>query len=324
MKSIYLFLLIPCAILFASENYPQIFEQQGTPLFEAVHKFQKLKHIPVMEKAVERYVAEAGEALQFGKIADAAVEKKEKVAYLKVLRSLQKNYNKTISLVKKHLVDAMKQNDKDMFLTLVESDLDFGNSHLNEKMIVFYQQHSKVLHSESMDKRVLDQKAADTSAAEFAGDGMSHEDECNIGPLQHNLKNIINKPATFYAMVLVSGKDDWLQINDQYYSIIKDTQYTIACKYYEETGIARTYLFPLKKPFTIEAYITRLEAEKFAAMIFMRPDITAKYRQAASLKDTDLYLKKLTYVMQRHSKYIIAGPEIKPYVESSDELLSGP
>lgn len=324
MKSIYLFLLIPCVILFASENYPQLFAQQGTPLFEAVYKFQKLQHIPEMEKAVERYAVEAGEALQLGKKAEVAAAKKEKVAYLKVLRALQKNYDQTIILAKKQLVDAMKQNDTDMFLTFVESDIDFGHSHLNDEMIVFYQQNSDVLHSAKMDGRVLDKKNAGTVAADVFAEEGTRQEECQIPPLQRNLKNIIDEPADIYAMVLVSGNDDWLRINDQYYSIIKETRYTIACKYYEDTGMARMYLFPLHKPFTIEAFITRLEVKKFAALIFMRPDIVATYRQAVSLDDTDLYLKKIKDVAKRHNRYLIAGPEINPYMKSSDKYLSGP
>jgi len=320
MKYFYLFLFVPYVMLFASNSYPTIFEQQGTPLFEAVNKFQKLQQIPEMKTAVEHYAVQADKALQMGKAADAAIEKKKKVAYLKVLRTLQKSHDETISLVKKQLAAAMKHNDLDMFVILVESDLDFGSSYFNDEMIAFYMQHSDVLHSAKMDKRVLDQKAAQAVAVQQTRD----EDECNIASMQRNLKNIVDESVDFYALVLVSGNDDWLQINDQYFSIIKETPYTIACKYYEDTGMARTYLFPLHKPFTVEAFITRLEAKKYAALIFMLPHSTAKYRQAVLLDDTDLYLKKLTDIMQRESRYIETGPEIHPFVQSSDKHLLGP
>lgn len=307
-------------MLFASENYPQLFVQQGTPLFEAVDKFQKLKQIPAMKTAVERYIVQAETALKTGKEAEAAVEKKKKVAYLKVLRTLQKSHDKTMSLVKAQLTDAMKQNDTDMFLTLVESDLDFGNSYLNKEMIAFYKQNSDRLHSPKMDRRVLDE----IDAEKFAVQRTSQEDECDIASLQRNLKNIVDESVDFYAMVLVSGDDDWLKINDQDYSIIKETPYTIACKYYENTGMARTYLYPLHKPFTVEAFITRLEVKKYASLIFMLPESTAKYRQAASLEDADAYLKKLTDILQSDNRYVLAGQEIHPYVRSTHEIFSKP
>lgn len=324
MKFVYLILFVPYALLLASENYPQIFQQQGTPLFEAVHKFEKLQQVPVLSKAVVSYNKKANNVLKLGEEADDAVEKKKKIAYLKALRSLQKSYNKTIDLTKKYLTNVMERNDTVMFLTLVDSDLDFGNSSLNEKMLLFYREHGNLIHSEYMEKRILDQKRLEASAGTmYAVETVSPERKCNLAFLQHNLNRIINKPAAFYALVLVSGEDDWLRINSRYYSIIEDTKNTVGCKYYEATGTTRYFLYPLHKPFSIDAHLTRLEKEKFAALTILTPNVADEYRKITAFEDMKMYNQQFTEIMQSHSRMVYAGVETNPHVESTDTRLSG-
>jgi len=141
MKYIISFLLISLNIfLHASTSYPSIFSQQGTPLYQSSEIFIQLKRYDSLKEPINSYLIQVSKTMQVGISAETSNEKTEKKAYLKALRSLQKNHDKIVDLSIKELLTTINQNDYTTFLHLINSSLNLykNKNSLNDKIMLYY------------------------------------------------------------------------------------------------------------------------------------------------------------------------------------------
>ncbi len=116
MKRLFL-LIFSTAILFANMPYPELYSQLGTPLYKADNNFSKLPKKDSYSSYINEYHVKQAQALQTYSSGD-------KKAYFKALRSLNKLHDTIISLVKREMINAIKNDDPDEFISLCNAGLD--------------------------------------------------------------------------------------------------------------------------------------------------------------------------------------------------------
>ncbi|MEJ2373177.1 MAG: hypothetical protein P8Y16_05210, partial [Sulfurimonas sp.] len=115
-----LFFLFIATLVYANENYPSLFSEQGTPLFKAADNFSKLKEYAPATSKVINYAKSVNEVKTLGFKADSLQEKKEIQNYLKSLRLLQKQHDKIVKLTIMELLKSIKEDNYKEFTLLAD------------------------------------------------------------------------------------------------------------------------------------------------------------------------------------------------------------
>ena len=116
MKKLFLFIL-GAVLLLADPSYPESFSSLGTPLYQASDLFSKLPKNQQYSFAVDTYQKSQKQALELSKTRD-------KKAYLKVLRALSKEHDKIISMIKREMINALRNDEYNYFLSLSNAGID--------------------------------------------------------------------------------------------------------------------------------------------------------------------------------------------------------
>jgi len=147
-------LLLFLNVVWAQAAYPKLFEQQGTPLYEAAAQIAPLLEIREFSKAVAHYQSEADKVMQTGFWAEQ--KSSESAAYLKALRSLQSEHDKLAFGVKRALMKAMDADDSQTFVALAEPALMpfFANTEFETEMLEYYRAHRGAHPVASLEKRL--------------------------------------------------------------------------------------------------------------------------------------------------------------------------
>ncbi|MCD6259295.1 MAG: M23 family metallopeptidase [Helicobacteraceae bacterium] len=98
-------------------NYPQLYKQLGTPLYEARIHFEKLQDIEGLQEDIQEYSSETKELLQLGLDAEQKGDK-EKKEYLHSLRELQKKHDYLIHLLHTKVHEAIDTDNYSLFVKL--------------------------------------------------------------------------------------------------------------------------------------------------------------------------------------------------------------
>lgn len=151
----------------ATQSYPSLFSTQGTPLFQATDKFEKLQKYDSLKLHVINYSKEVEKVKEIGYKADKSQNKKDIIAYLKSLRTLQKQYDSISKISMNKLLDSIKQNKYDEFSALVNSNIENFKNHdrLKNKVIAYYKKHRDKTHIPSLDRMI---KSDSTSTKYYA------------------------------------------------------------------------------------------------------------------------------------------------------------
>jgi murein DD-endopeptidase MepM/ murein hydrolase activator NlpD len=147
----FLILLLYVSVLLSQDklsvrNYPKLYSQLGTPLFELADDFEILAQIPLFQndkQILMAYLKKVKLTIEAGLIIDAedAHRSERAKSYLKELRELQKLHDKIESSYKKQLYKSIRDDDQDTFYTLSATPLPFisTDARLKEEVVKYYQ-----------------------------------------------------------------------------------------------------------------------------------------------------------------------------------------
>jgi len=154
MKKKLLLLLFVAGILskqlLSSQNYPNIYAQLGTPLFDQADRFMALNRdlaLPLHEHIINDYLKKVDIAIEHGEYIDTQHPRDTQriKSYLKELRELQKLHDNIEKSYKRHLYRSINDDNKSTFLTLIDTPLPFlsRDTRLKEKLVHYYKKAKK-------------------------------------------------------------------------------------------------------------------------------------------------------------------------------------
>ena len=154
-----LFLLL-FAMSLVADNYPALYTQLGTPLYEARAQLQILSAHNTLRGPILQYAVLSDQTLEFGRMADNSHDEEKKRAYLKKLRSLQKAYDKLAVFLQKQLAHNIDIDNYKLFLSIVNTgtELFYQNPNLKERIYNYYSAHRAEEASVSLDRRIEKEK----------------------------------------------------------------------------------------------------------------------------------------------------------------------
>jgi len=156
-----LFIIFSFTIFLYAQNYPSVFSQLGTPLYQEVEAFEALSKLHVFKtqsKAIEVYKQTSDTLMQEGFLADESKDKKEIKAYLKKLRNLQKQHDKIQKFYKQQLYKSINDKNNTAFNELMSQPLAFVSSdaRLKKQAVAYYKKHKQknIAYLEDLSKDV--------------------------------------------------------------------------------------------------------------------------------------------------------------------------
>lgn len=163
------------------KDYPKVFSQLGTPLFNQSDNFKALRKTGLFkmhEQSIQDYLRRVNIAIGHGHDADNSKDDQKTRAYLKELRSIQKLHDAIEKSYKKQLYRSIHDDNQSSFYTLSSVPLAFvrTDTRLKEKAAAYYQQ-SKQAYTASLKKQKLPQpdlSYLETLAKESALDQKSY------------------------------------------------------------------------------------------------------------------------------------------------------
>ncbi len=140
-------LLIFMSTLMA-QNYPKLFNQLGTPLFQELHHFQALDKLALfsdLKEDIHNYETRLTQALSHGYQLDITPDKENIKAYLKELRSLQRLHDKIQKNYKRKLYKSINDNKPEEFysITSVMLPLVYSDRRLKQSVASYYHKTKK-------------------------------------------------------------------------------------------------------------------------------------------------------------------------------------
>lgn len=142
----YVVVLLFSLAVFA-ESYPSLYYvKMATPLYKADHVFSQYEDIADVKKPILMYHNLVTSTLEQGRYLETKKAGKDEIkAYLKSLRSLQKEYDQIMYLFSSLMMKAIAQNDYVSFKRVVHIGFDelFESDSKNRKIIAYYRQNSK-------------------------------------------------------------------------------------------------------------------------------------------------------------------------------------
>jgi len=152
MKKLFIFLLTT-VFLFADTHYPELFETLGTPLYKADKAFSKLPENQQYSFAVDTYHTNQKHALELSQAGD-------KGAYLKALRKLAKEHQEIIAIVKREMVNAMRNDEYSYFIALNNVGLEdlYQQQSFKEQTYTYYLANRDTQQSPYLEKRIRSEK----------------------------------------------------------------------------------------------------------------------------------------------------------------------
>jgi hypothetical protein len=142
----YIVVLLFSLAVFA-ESYPSsYYAKMATPLYQADPIFSQYEDLEDVKKSILTYHNLATSTLKQGRDLETKKAGKDEIkAYLKNLRSLQKEHDQIMRLFSSLMMKAIEQNDYVTFKRVVHLDFDdlFASDSKNRKIIAYYRQNSK-------------------------------------------------------------------------------------------------------------------------------------------------------------------------------------
>ncbi len=146
--------LLTLLCLHANTSFPELFSQLGTPLYKADRLFAKLPEDASYSQLIKAYHINQDRALEIH-------ERGNKQVYFKALRSLNKEYENILRVLKRELHNAIKTNDYPRFLTICNAGIDalYEQKSFETSVFQYYLSHKQQGKSAYLDKRIRTDKA---------------------------------------------------------------------------------------------------------------------------------------------------------------------
>jgi hypothetical protein len=286
----------------AFNEYPKLYTQLGTPLFQATEQFEALKGDDQLSQLVTHYLNEAEHVMVQGRSADESGDKAVKSDYLKSLRSLQKVHDRIVELAGRQILDVIEKNDYAAFLALMNSGMTFDQHYFNRQIVAYYKQHREKQQSAIMEKLMNDTEAFEETNAVFEQATAAKPDHGEfkaISYYQQNLKRIWNESDTRYFLwVSCGGDQDWVSINGKSYSVAGNSPYMIGYAV-GNFPTSRVYMLPMPDPFIVHGFISRPGRKAGVVVVQNNAANRQNYLGTASISDMHQYIRKIVYVTER-------------------------
>ncbi|MDA7816963.1 hypothetical protein N9A28_02110 [Sulfurimonas sp.] len=141
MKTIFSLFLFS-TLIFA--NNPKVFSSLGDSIYNNVDAIDNLKNLTQFsykKDKIQKYVSEVSALKELGFMIEANKEKNRVTEYLKKIRSFSEINQSYIRDVRINFKGAMKTDDNDLFMNLLESGLVDINMHKKE-ILNYYKKHN--------------------------------------------------------------------------------------------------------------------------------------------------------------------------------------
>jgi murein DD-endopeptidase MepM/ murein hydrolase activator NlpD len=141
----YFFIIALFAISLQAGVYPKTFSSLGTPLYKASLQLNHFSAKKQLHEVIQKYQQDVDKSLRNGLHVDKTIEKKKKLAYLKELRHLQKEYDYIIHLMRLEIEKSIQENDYSSFVLLTSYELQtlLRPRALREQALAYYEKHQK-------------------------------------------------------------------------------------------------------------------------------------------------------------------------------------
>ena len=151
---------ISTVLLASPEPYPSIYKEQGTPLFDATAKFEKLVNYDSIKTDIIGYSKEVEQVKKIGYEAEYSQNNQEIKEYLKSLRKLQKQHDSIIKLVMYKLQDTIKKDNYKEFKDLASFGVDYfkDKDRLKNKILSYYKKNRSKKRIASLDTLIKNDK----------------------------------------------------------------------------------------------------------------------------------------------------------------------
>ena len=143
-----------------AENYPTLFAQLGTPLYQSAEQLQPLIEVNALSKPVQDYSTASTKVKAYGFKVEKSSHKEEKKHYLQQLRKLQKEHDTLVIFLQKKLSKTIVNDDYKLFSSMVSSDatLFFQKRKLKEQVYAYYHKKHREGTIPSLQKRIKKDK----------------------------------------------------------------------------------------------------------------------------------------------------------------------
>ncbi len=193
-------LLSLIGVLQASANYPALFSNQGTPLYESAKNIEGFKKFEVLKIQTTQYVKKLNLTKEIGFRADVSDEKKDKLEYLKSLRSLQESHDKILQSSIKELNFYIYTDDYRNFLEIVNVGMSYyeKKSILEQKILAFYKNNRSKGESRTLNKIIKENKSVTTRY--FSAEDYVAKEETSVA----QEKTSVKKKSVSKEIILLS------------------------------------------------------------------------------------------------------------------------
>lgn len=215
MKQILIFLLFISLLM--AQNYPKLYNQLSTPLFQELHHFHALDKLPIfsdLKQDIHEYEKRLAQALTHGHELDIKPDKNKTRAYLKELRSLQKLHDKIQKNYKRRLYKSINENQEEDFysITSVMLPIVYSDRRLKQSVASYYAK-TKTKKNSSLNALFKDNKLdmkSYTDASEMFQTTIKDDEVIELTALKDFKENDTNK-VQLISILTKTGYEIYLE-----------------------------------------------------------------------------------------------------------------
>jgi len=185
------FLLLVLFVLLHAEKYPETFASLSTPLYEAAQRLESFSSRSELAEPIKKYQSDAKRVLAQGLALTNSSDKQKKLAYLKDLRKLQKEYDYIMHLLHRSIQKSIEEDDYETFQTLTSNELPtlLTLRTLREQAIAYYKKHRKNGKIKFLERLIKEKELLEATSQEFFNQKKSSQLSSHAG-VKHVRKDV--------------------------------------------------------------------------------------------------------------------------------------
>ena len=162
------FLLFLVVSLYAAK-YPETFASLSTPLYKAAQSLESLSSQTKLAAPIQKYQNDAKQLLAQGFLLDTSSDKHKKLAYLRSLRKLQKEYDYIVHLLHRNIQKSIQENDYAAFQTLTAIQLPnlLAPRALREQAVAYYKKQRNKDKIQLLESIIKEKELLEATSQEF-------------------------------------------------------------------------------------------------------------------------------------------------------------
>ena len=162
------FLLFLVVSLYAAK-YPETFASLSTPLYKAAENLERLSIETKLAEPIKNYENDAKQLRTKGLALDNSGNKEKKLAYLRSLRKLQKEYDYIVHLLHHNIQKSIQENDYAAFQKLTATQLPnlLAPRALREQAVAYYKKQRNIGKIQLLESIIKEKELLETTSQEF-------------------------------------------------------------------------------------------------------------------------------------------------------------